>query len=625
LTLARRWGIFTGFEVWFRRFMITTRMPQEVQMSNPKHTRLLKLLAVLVGIVTITAGGIYAWNRYQAAEKNRTSYTTFVQKVMAGEIHRVRVKGDLISAEDHAGAKFKLYRPADAELSQLLLAREIDFSAKPQTSPLSLPQTAIILLLMVPLFFIGKRLGVFNRTKVKPISGSHSKTFFVDVAGAEEAKADLCEIVDFLKDPRKFTRLGGKMPTGVLLVGPPGTGKTLLARAVAGEAGVPFFAMSGSEFVEMYVGVGASRVRDLFAQGKKVAPCIIFLDELDAVGRRRESGGNGASDERDQTLNQLLVEMDGFSVTAGIVIIAATNRPEVLDPALLRPGRFDRQVVVGSPDIKGREEILRVHTRQIPLSPEVDLRLIARGAPGLSGADLANLVNEAAILAARANKALVEMADFEIAKDKVLMGAERKSLVLTEKMKLSTAYHEAGHVLVAKLTPGCDPVHKVSIVPRGRALGVMVQIPEEDIHCYTKEMLLGHIKVLMGGRAAEDLVFDTTTTGAGNDLARATDMARKMVCEWGMSAVFGPVVFGNVESSPLPGGEGGRPAKGFSDTTALEIDSEIRAIVTTAYGEVRALLQAHRDTLEHLVQALVARETLDSAEIEAIMINSQKV
>jgi cell division protease FtsH len=598
-------------------------MHSEVKMSNPKHIRVFKLLALLLGIITITGGGIYAWNRYEAAEKSQISYTTFVQKVNAGEIHRVGIKGDIIIAEESAGAKFKLYLPPDAELSQLLLAREIDFSARPQTSPISLFQAGFILLLLAPLFFLGKRLGVFNRTKAKPISGSHSKTFFVDVAGAEEAKADLREIVDFLKDPQKFTRLGGRMPTGVLLVGPPGTGKTLLARSVAGEAGVPFFAMSGSEFVEMYVGVGASRVRSLFTQGKKVAPCIIFIDELDAVGRRREGGGNGASDERDQTLNQLLVEMDGFSVNAGIVVIAATNRPEVLDPALLRPGRFDRQVIVGSPDIKGREEILRVHTRQVPLSPEVDLRLIARGAPGLSGADLANLVNEAAILAARANKAVVEMADFEVAKDKVLMGAERKSLVLTEKMKLSTAYHEAGHVLVAKLIPGCDPVHKVSIVPRGRALGVMVQIPEEDIHCYTRDMLLGHIKVLMGGRAAEDLIFNTTTTGAGNDLARATDMARRMVCEWGMSAVFGPVVFGNSESSPFPGGDGSRPAKSFSDTTAMEIDSEIRSIVTTAYDEVRALLQAHRDTLELLVQELVAKETLDSAEIEAIMAASR--
>jgi cell division protease FtsH len=596
----------------------------EVKMNNLKHTRLLKLLAVLLGIITITAGGIYAWNRYEAAENGRTSYTTFVQKINAGEIQQVRIKGDLITAQDTSGVKFKLHRPADAELSQLLIAREIDFSAKPQTSPISLPQAGLILLLMAPLLFIGKKLGVFNRTRAKPITGSHSKTFFVDVAGAEEAKADLCEIVDFLKDPRKFTRLGGRMPTGVLLVGPPGTGKTLLARAVAGEAGVPFFAMSGSEFVEMYVGVGASRVRDLFAQGKKVAPCIIFIDELDAVGRRREGGGTGASDERDQTLNQLLVEMDGFAATAGIVVVAATNRPEILDPALLRPGRFDRQVVVGSPDIKGREEILRVHTRQIPLCPAVDLRLIARGAPGLSGADLANLVNEAAIIAARGNKALVEMADFEVAKDKVLMGAERKSLVLTEKMKLSTAYHEAGHVLVAKLTPGCDPVHKVSIVPRGRALGVMVQIPEEDIHCYTRDMLLGHIKVLMGGRAAEDLIFNTTTTGAGNDLARATDMARKMVCEWGMSSVFGPVVFGKSASAPFPGGDASRPVNSFSDTTALEIDSEIRAIVTTAYDQVRALIQAHRITLEHLVRELVARETLDSAEIETIMTTARQ-
>jgi len=368
----------------------------------------------------------------------------------------------------------------------------------------------------------------------------------------------------------------------------------------------------------MYVGVGASRVRDLFREGKKASPCIIFIDELDAVGRRRDGGGNGANDERDQTLNQLLVEMDGFTINPGVVVIAATNRPEVLDRALLRPGRFDRQVVVGSPDITGREEILTVHTRKVPISADVDLRILARGTPGLSGADLASVVNEAAILAARSNKPVVEMIDFEAAKDKVLMGVERKSMVLSEASKLRTAWHEAGHVMVAKLVPGCDPVHKVSIIPRGRALGVTVQIPEEDILCYTREMLVGHIKVLMGGRAAEELVFRTTTTGAGNDLARATDMARKMVCQWGMSDAFGPVAFGNHDSVGSDE-DGGQTMKNFSDATALEIDSEIRSIVTTAYADVRNLLQTHIEALKALVAELVAKETLTSAEIDSIL------
>ena len=581
-----------------------------------KRQTLLLKSAVVVSLVGLITYGAYAWRQYQADEKNRISYTSFVDKINSGEIVKVGIEGDAITADGKSGAKFLLFRPMDAELSKLLLDKHIDFTAKPLSTQTSWIELGFMLVVMIPLFLIMKRLAVFGRSKAKLVDGSRSNTLFTDVAGVEEAKVDLLETVDFLRDPMRFTRLGGKMPTGVLLVGPPGTGKTLLARAVAGEAGVPFFAMSGSEFVEMYVGVGASRVRDLFGQGKKAAPCIIFIDELDAVGRRRDSGSNGASDERNQTLNQLLVEMDGFAVNPGIVVIAATNRPEVLDPALLRPGRFDRQVTVGSPDIKGREEILKVHARSVPLNAEVDLRVLARGTPGLSGADLANVVNEAAILAARANKPAVDMADLDAARDKILMGAEKKSMVLSEKSKLNTAYHEAGHVMVAKLVPGCDPVHKVSIIPRGRALGVTVQIPEEDIHCYTREMLIGHIKVLMGGRAAEDLVFNTTTTGAGNDLARATDVARKMVCEWGMSEGFGPVAFGNHETTAP--GEGGS-AKNFSDATALEIDSEIRSIVTTAYADVRGLLQTHMASLKLLVAEFVANETLGSAEIDAIL------
>ncbi|WP_347710791.1 ATP-dependent zinc metalloprotease FtsH [Geotalea sp. SG265] len=580
---------------------------------NPKKIRLIKILVLLLVFIAV-ACGTAAWKARSEEEKGRISYTTFVDKVNAGEIVKVRSEGDAITAHGRSGVKFTLYRPMDAELSRLLLARHIDFAATPQAAPSHWVELCLLVLVLVPIFLIMKRLAIFGRSKAKLVDLSCTDTCFTDVAGVEEAKTDLQETVEFLRDPGRFSRLGGKMPTGILLVGPPGTGKTLLARAVAGEAGVPFFFMSGSEFIEMYVGVGSSRVRDLFAQGRKAAPCIIFIDELDAVGRKRDAGGNGANDERDQTLNQLLVEMDGFSANTGIVVIGATNRPEVLDPALLRPGRFDRQVTVGVPDIRGREDILRVHTKSVPLDEGVDLRVVARGTPGFSGADLANLVNEAAILAARGNKPAVDMADLDTARDKVLMGAERKSMVLSEQVKLSTACHEAGHVLVAKLVPGCDPVHKVSIIPRGRALGVTVQIPEEDIYSYTREMLLAHLKVLMGGRAAEEIVFSTTTTGAGNDLARATDLARKMVCEWGMSDAFGPVAFGNHESTRQ-----GETVKGFSDATGMEIDGEIRVIITTAYEQVRRLLLDNMKTMEALTRELVVRETLESADIERII------
>jgi len=582
-----------------------------------KNTRLLIILAAIVVSGALWYGQ-YAWSQYQTEKNKQISYTSFMDKVNSGGILRVKIAGDEITAEGKGGKKFQLFLPKGAELANLLVAKRIDFSSSPAAEQPKWFELGFILAAAGVVLLIMRKFTGFGRSKARLVNGSRSTTCFGDVAGAEEAKTELQETVEFLRDPGKFTVLGGKMPTGVLLVGPPGTGKTLLARAVAGEAGVPFFAISGSEFVEMYVGVGASRVRDLFVQGKKASPCILFIDEIDAVGRRRDGGSGGASDERDQTLNQLLVEMDGFAVNSGIVVLAATNRPEVLDPALLRSGRFDRQVVVGSPDIRGREEILKVHAKNVPLCSEVDLRVIARGTPGFSGADLANVVNEAAILAARSNKGQVEMVDFDSAKDKVLMGVEKKSLVLSEKSKLTTAYHEAGHVLVAKLVPGCDPVHKVSIIPRGRALGVTVQIPTEDIYSYTKVMLDGHLKVLMGGRAAEELVFNTTTTGAGNDLARATDTARKMVCEWGMSQAFGPVAFGNHESTAA--GMGAAPgAKNFSDTTALEIDSEIRSIVTTSYAEVLVLLEAHMGALQRLTAELVVRETLDSAEIDAIL------
>ncbi|GFO67332.1 ATP-dependent zinc metalloprotease FtsH [Geomonas limicola] len=584
-------------------------------MVNKKYIRLVILMVVLVAL---GAGwyGYQAWKEHVAAQSRQISYTAFMERVNKGNIVRVRLAGDLITARAKDGSSYQLLLPAGAELASAMLAKRIDFGAEPAASGVKWLELGIILVVACGVLLILRRYSGYGRSKARLVSGADSDTGFKDVAGAEEAKQELQETVDFLRDPERFTLLGGKMPTGVLLVGPPGTGKTLLARAVAGEAGVPFFSISGSEFVEMYVGVGASRVRDLFARGKKAAPCILFIDEIDAVGRKRDGASGGASDERDQTLNQLLVEMDGFAVNSGIVVLAATNRPEVLDPALLRSGRFDRQVVVGSPDIKGREEILKVHVRNVPLSPEVDLSVIARGTPGFSGADLANVVNEAAILAARSRKDLVEMYDFDCAKDKVLMGAEKKSMVLSEESKLATAYHEAGHVLIAKLVPGCDPVHKVSIIPRGRALGVTVQIPTEDIYSYTKEMLDGHLKVLMGGRAAEELIFKTTTTGAGNDLARATDTARKMVCDWGMSTAFGPVAFGNHDS--VAAGNPGHP-RNFSEHTALEIDSEIRAIVTGSYAEVRTLLLTHMEALKRLTEELVSRETLDAAEIDAIL------
>ncbi|MBT1071407.1 ATP-dependent zinc metalloprotease FtsH [Pelotalea chapellei] len=585
-------------------------------MKNSKFTPRV-LVCIIASIIVVGALSVPVWNHFKAPEKDQLSYTAFVKKVQAGEIIKVKIEGDAITADGKKGITYQLYRPLDADLSKMLLEKGVEFSAKPAAANFRWFEFSFVLLALLPLVVIMKKMAVFGKGKVAQVDVSKTTTIFTDVAGADEAKTDLLETVEFLKDPRRFARLGGKMPKGVLLVGPPGTGKTLLARAVAGEAGVPFFAMSGSEFVEMYVGVGASRVRTLFAQARKAGSCIIFIDELDAVGRRRDSGSGGPSDERNQTLNQLLVEMDGFAANLGIVVIAATNRPEVLDPALLRPGRFDRQVVVGSPDIKGREEILKVHVRNVPLNPLVDLRLIARGTPGFSGADLANVVNEAAILAARAGKPLVDMEDFETARDKILMGAEKKSMVLSERAKQGTAYHEAGHVMVAKLVPGCDPVHKVSIIPRGRALGVTVQIPEEDIHCYTREMLIAHIKVLMGGRAAEDLIFNTTTTGAGNDLARATDMARKMVCEWGMSKAFGPVAFGNHETTT--DNDGSSAGKNFSDATAVEIDTEIRTLVTSAYDEVRDLLLSHMEGLKQLSTELLAKETLDSAEIDHIL------
>ncbi len=483
----------------------------------------------------------------------------------------------------------------------------------------------VFLLVMFYLFMRQMQAGggkamSFGKSRARLLSDTNNKITFADVAGIEEAKDDCEEIIAFLKDPKKFQRLGGRIPKGVLLMGSPGTGKTLLAKALAGEAGVPFFSISGSDFVEMFVGVGASRVRDLFEQGKKHAPCIIFIDEIDAVGRHRGAGLGGGHDEREQTLNQLLVEMDGFESSEGVIIIAATNRPDVLDPAILRPGRFDRRIVVPRPDIRGRVEILKVHTKKTPLAPDVDLEVIARGTPGFVGADLENLVNEAALLAARQDKETLAMTDFDMAKDKVLMGGERRSMVISELEKRTTAWHEAGHALVAKLlAPNTDPVHKVTIVPRGPALGVTQQLPEEDRHTYSKEYAEARIAVLMGGRVAEEIVFGQLTTGAGNDIKQATNLARKMVTEWGMSADLGPLAYGDSDENPFLGRELSAHHASYSASTAKMIDDEIRRIVMENYGKAKQLLTDHKEKLDLLAEALLDRETVDGTEIDAIL------
>jgi cell division protease FtsH len=556
-------------------------------------------------------------------------FSDFMAKLDSDDIQEVIIKGNVITGQLKDGKNFKTYTAEYPDLVQTLRDQNVKITVKPEEQNpwywnLFFSWGPIIFLVVIWIFFMrqmqtgGNKALSFGKAKAKLVSEKSVKITFADVAGIEEAKAEVQEIIDFLKDPQKFQKLGGKIPKGVLLVGAPGTGKTLLARAIAGEAGVPFFSMSGSDFVEMFVGVGASRVRDLFDQAKKSAPCIIFIDEIDAVGRHRGAGLGGGHDEREQTLNQLLVEMDGFESNVGVIILAATNRPDVLDPALLRPGRFDRQVVVPQPDVKGRLEILKVHTRKVPVDEKVNLDEIARGTPGFSGADLENLVNEAALLAARNAKTKVEKSDFEAAKDKVLMGVERRSMIISEEEKKNTAYHEAGHSLVAKLTPGTDPLHKVSIIPRGRALGVTQQLPIDDKYTYSKDYLLKALSVFLGGRAAEEIALNHMTTGAGNDLERETDLARKMVTEWGMSEKLGPLTFGKKDEQIFLGREIARH-KDYSEKTAIDIDEEVKKIVIDAYNTSKNLLTANRDILETFAKALLEKETMDGPEIDALI------
>ncbi|MCR4287072.1 MAG: ATP-dependent zinc metalloprotease FtsH [Deltaproteobacteria bacterium] len=568
---------------------------------------------------------LISYNKQPALDK--LSFTEFIQEVENGKVTEVTIQGSDISGKYKDGKQFRTYSPQYPDLVGKLRESGVKIYAEPVVETPSWGSIFIswfpmILLIGVWIFFMRQMQGgggkamSFGKSKAKLLTETQHRVTFKDVAGIEEAKAEVEEIIDFLKDPKKFTKLGGRIPKGVLLVGSPGTGKTLLAKAIAGEAGVPFFSISGSDFVEMFVGVGASRVRDLFVQGKKNAPCIIFIDEIDAVGRHRGAGLGGGHDEREQTLNQLLVEMDGFESNEGVIIIAATNRPDVLDPALLRPGRFDRNVVVLKPDIKGREEILKVHASKTPLSDNVSLEVIARGTPGFSGADIANLVNEAALLAARRGKEKLEMVEFDEAKDKLLMGSERRSMIISEREKRNTAYHEAGHTLVAKLIPGTDPIHKVSIIPRGMALGLTLQLPIDERHTYSKDYLVNNIAVLMGGRAAEEIVLKHMTTGAGNDIERATEIARKMVCEWGMSDKLGPLTFGKKEEHIFLGKEMAQ-RRDFSEQTAKDIDEEIKKVVMDSYSRARKLLEDSIEVLHKLANLLLEKEALDGAEVDA--------
>ncbi len=585
--------------------------------------------AALWIVIPLIAVMLYNLFSQETTQIDKFSFSEFLQLVEEGAVAEVTIQQNNIKGILIEGDKaFETYIPDDADIVSRLESKGVKISALPKPET---PWYMTILATWLPMIFLiaiwiifmrqmqsgGSKAMSFGRSKAKLMTQDKIKVTFKDVAGVNEAKEELEEIIEFLKEPKKFTALGGKIPKGVLLLGPPGTGKTLLAKAVAGEAGVPFFSMSGSDFVEMFVGVGASRVRDLFAQGKQHAPCIIFIDEIDAVGRHRGAGLGGGHDEREQTLNQLLVEMDGFESNEGVILVAATNRPDVLDPALLRPGRFDRQVVVASPDVKGREGILKVHTSKIPMSSDVNLQTLAKATPGFSGADLANLVNEGALLAARYNETKVSMKRLEMAKDKVMMGVERKSMVISEEEKKTTAYHEAGHALVAKKLPNADPVYKVSIIPRGRALGVTQQLPIDDRHNYSKQFMFDEIAVFMGGRIAEMIVLDQLTTGASNDLERASDMARNMVTKWGMSDL-GPICFGQNEQEMFLGREVTKSTN-YSEETARKIDQEVHDIITQCHETATKIIQDNLDALHKIAELLLDKEVIDGAEIDEIL------
>ncbi|MEW5977206.1 MAG: ATP-dependent zinc metalloprotease FtsH [Acidobacteriota bacterium] len=582
--------------------------------------------------VVLIVTAVLLWQvvqRNQAQNEQAFAFSRFMDEVDKANVESVEMMGNEVKGKLKDGTTFKTIKPDYPELVKVLRDRSVLIKVKePSQSPwlaALISWAPFVLLIGFWIFFMrqmqsgGNKALSFGKSRAKLLSSQQRKVTFKDVAGAEEAKEELQEIIEFLREPQKFQKLGGRIPKGVLLVGPPGTGKTLLARAIAGEAGVPFFSISGSDFVEMFVGVGASRVRDLFEQGKKNAPCIIFIDEIDAVGRHRGAGLGGGHDEREQTLNQLLVEMDGFESNEGVILIAATNRPDVLDPALLRPGRFDRRVIVGRPDVKGREGILQVHTKKIPLAEDVDISVLARGTPGFSGADLANLVNEAALNAARYNQKSVSMADFEGAKDKVLMGVERKSLIISDAEKRNTAYHEAGHALVAAMLPNADPLHKVTIIPRGMALGVTMQLPVDDKHTYTRDYLESQIAIMMGGRVAEELFLGHMTTGAGNDIEQATELSRRMVCDYGMSAL-GPLTFGKREEQIFLGREIAQH-RDYSEDTAIKIDQEIKRFVNEGYQKAKKILEENRDVLCRIAERLLEREVLDANEVKKIIQN----